>query len=336
MHSSKVNSYFFNFSNTCKKCVVHTHTKYLNTILINLSLSGLKNINMLQTIENEKLICTIESNGAEIRSLKNKATGEEYIWQIDNSVWGSSSPVLFPAIGKIKEDKVVFNGKDFAMPKHGIIRNNNQLCFEQHGVSKCSFTLTSSQETLKKYPFKFSFSVEFILIEKHLEIIYKIENRDTVPMQFACGGHTAYACPLSENVKLTDYVIEFPTQLNLQANMLGASGLLSNNKREIESNEMILPLSDTLFDEDALIFTNIDCDWVRLRKKSEKKGIVVRFTDYPHLALWSKPTADFVCIEPWLGLPDRDDESIDLIKKISYKTIEPDTKFSISIEIEIE
>jgi galactose mutarotase-like enzyme len=66
---------------------------------------------MLYTLENEKLICTIESNGAEIRSLKNKATGAEYIWQIDKSIWGSSSPVLFPAIGKTKEDKVVFNEK---------------------------------------------------------------------------------------------------------------------------------------------------------------------------------------------------------------------------------
>ena len=41
---------------------------------------------MLHTIENELLICTIDSNGAEIRSLKNKTTNKEYIWQIDPSV----------------------------------------------------------------------------------------------------------------------------------------------------------------------------------------------------------------------------------------------------------
>ncbi|AWH72945.1 hypothetical protein DCS32_01830 [Dokdonia sp. Dokd-P16] len=60
---------------------------------------------MLHTIQNENLICTITSKGAEIRSLINKETGEEYIWQIDPSVWGSSSPVLFPAIGNVKENK---------------------------------------------------------------------------------------------------------------------------------------------------------------------------------------------------------------------------------------
>lgn len=291
---------------------------------------------MLHTIENEKLICTIESKGAEIRSLKDKASGKEYIWQIDPTVWGSSSPVLFPAIGKIKADVVVFNGKDYAMPKHGIIRNNNRLSFEQQGLSKCTFTLASSPETLQQYPFKFLFSVEFALVGKRLVMTYHVENRDTVPLHFVCGGHTAYACPLDENIKLPDYVIEFPTPLNLKAGTLGASGLLSDRIREIEINEGILPLSDTLFNEDALIFANIEFDWVRLRKKSEKKGIVVRFTGYPHLALWSKPSADYVCIEPWLGLPDREDESIDLTQKPSYKTIEPDTGFSIAIETEIE
>ncbi|MFL1897220.1 aldose 1-epimerase family protein [Aquimarina sp. 2-A2] len=291
---------------------------------------------MLYTIENEMLICTIESKGAEIRSLINKTTGEEYIWQIKDSIWGSSSPVLFPAIGKIKEDRILYNGKAYAMSKHGIIRNNDKLTFEKFAESSCTFTLTSSEVTLKQYPFLFTFIIEYTLIDERLLMTYKVENLDTVPMQFACGGHTAYACPLSEEVSLSDYVIEFAKPLNLEANVLAASGLLSDHKRKISSNKGILPLSDTLFDDDALVFANIACDSVRLRKKSDTKGIVVSFKDYPHLALWSKPSADFVCIEPWLGLPDREDESIDLTKKTSYKTIEPGAEFSIAIETEIE
>ncbi|MFK7953833.1 MAG: hypothetical protein AB8B73_13390, partial [Ekhidna sp.] len=144
---------------------------------------------MLHTIENEYLVCTIESNGAEIRSLKSKATNEEYIWQIDNSIWGSSSPVLFPVIGKAKGDKIAFNGKDYAMPKHGIMRNTDQLIFEQKETSKCVFTLNSSTATQEHYPFKFSFSVEFQLIDQRLIMTYHIENGDSIPMPFACGGH---------------------------------------------------------------------------------------------------------------------------------------------------
>lgn len=291
---------------------------------------------MLHTIKNKNLTCTIDSNGAEIRSLIDNTNGREYIWQITPSVWGSSSPVLFPAIGKIKENKITFNGEAYAMPKHGFIRNNNSLSFKSNSISKCTFKLTNSNKTLKQYPFLFSFSIEFSLVNKRLITTYFIENKDTVPMPFSCGGHTAYLCSLNNNIKLSDYVIEFPNRQLLKSKTLGQSGLLSNQLRRIETNENTLELSDTLFDKDALIFSDIEFNWVRLRKKSNNKGIIVRFKNYPHLALWSKPSADFICIEPWLGLPDSENESLDLMNKTSYKTIQPNSKFSISIETEIE
>lgn len=291
---------------------------------------------MLHSIQNEALICTIESVGAEIRSLKNKVTGEEYIWQINESVWGSSSPVLFPAIGKIKEDKIVYNGANFFMPKHGIIRNNEDLIFEKRGDSSCVFTLKSSGKTLLQYPFKFSFSVEFSLIENRLIMKYIVENQDILPMYFACGGHTAYALPLNPTTQLSDYVVEFPKDVELFASTLGESGLLSNRKRNIATNGKLLSLSETLFNEDALIFENVNYDWVRLRKKGEEKGVIVKFTGYPHLALWAKPGADYICVEPWLGLPDSENESIDITQKPTYKSIEPNTTFSIAIETEVE
>ncbi|RFC55071.1 aldose 1-epimerase family protein [Brumimicrobium aurantiacum] len=291
---------------------------------------------MLHTIENEHLKCTIESNGAEIRSLIDKNKGKEYIWQIDESVWGSSSPVLFPAIGNIKDGKQLFEGKEFAMTKHGIIRNNDQLIFKQLSRSSCAFTLNSSEKTLEKYPFDFSFTVEYSIIGNKLKMDYHIENNGTVPMYFACGGHTAYACPIDENVKLSDYVIEFPIKNNLKSRKLGPTGLLSNEEKEISIENRSLQLSDTLFNEDALIFSNIDFDWVRLRKVNEAKGVIVRFTGYPNLAIWSKPSADYVCIEPWLGLPDSEEEALALPKKSTYKSLDPNSKFSISITTEIE
>ncbi len=291
---------------------------------------------MLHTIENDELICTIESVGAEIRSLKDKATGLEYIWQIDKSIWGSSSPVLFPAIGKIKSDRIVFKGENYGMTRHGIIRHNNTLSFEQLGDEKCSFTLISSKKTLQQYPYQFLFSVVYELNGNRLSMTYHIENRNSVPMHFACGGHTAYACALGDGIKLSDYVIEFPVQFNFIASTLGESGLLSQTKREIPNHEGLLVLSDTLFNKDALIFEDINFDWVRLRKKNLKKGIVVRFKGYSNLALWSKPAADYVCIEPWLGLPDSEDDSIDITQKSSYKSIAPNSKFSITIDTEVE
>jgi galactose mutarotase-like enzyme len=117
---------------------------------------------------------------------------------------------------------------------------------------------------------------------------------------------------------------------------LGDSGLLSNRIRDIKTHHNLLYLSKNLFDEDALIFADIDFKWVRLRKKDAKKGIVVTFAEYPNLALWAKPGADYVCIEPWLGLPDRENESIILNEKSNYKKLGITDTYSITIETLIE
>lgn len=291
---------------------------------------------MLHTIENEFLICSIDSKGAEIRSFKDKRTGIDYIWQINEEIWGSSSPVLFPAIGNIKDGKILFEGIEYPMTKHGIVRNNDDLTFSQSNDSSCSFTLNSSKKTLALYPFDFSFTVEFTLSEKTLSMEYRIENKSSLPMHFSCGGHTAYSLPLNEKTKLSDYVIEFPIQHNLKSRTLGPIGLLSINEKEVKIENGILALSNNLFNEDALIFTEIDFNWIRLRKKEKENGVIVRFSGYPNLALWSKPGADFVCIEPWLGLPDSEYESLDVTEKSTYKSILPGSIFNIAIETEIE
>ena len=86
-----------------------------------------KTTRMQYHIQNEHLSAGISSLGAEIRSLKDRQSGEEFIWQINPEVWGSSAPVLFPAIGSLKDGYVLHKGEKYALPKHGIIRNNQDL-----------------------------------------------------------------------------------------------------------------------------------------------------------------------------------------------------------------
>lgn len=143
-------------------------------------------------------------------------------------------------------------------------------------------------------------------------------------------------CPITEDIKLSDYVLEFPHELSLETNTILGSELLSFKKRKIPSDGKLLSLSENLFDNDFLIFPDLNCEWVRLRKKDEAKGTKVHFKDYPHLALWSKPGADFLCIEPWLGLPDFEDESTLLTQKRAHQIIQPNETFSIDIVTEVE
>ena len=59
-------------------------------------------------IKNEELTLEIDSLGAEMKSLKYNASGQEYLWQADPAYWGRTSPVLFPLVGNYRENKTEY------------------------------------------------------------------------------------------------------------------------------------------------------------------------------------------------------------------------------------
>ncbi len=295
-----------------------------------------KTTRMQYHIQNEHLSAGISSLGAEIRSLKDRQSGEEFIWQINPEVWGSSAPVLFPAIGSLKDGYVLHKGEKYALPKHGIIRNNQDLKFQQISDSECSFSLESSPATAKLYPFEFRFRVSYKLEGRRLIMEYHIENLGDELMPFICGGHTAYALPLKDGFRLNDYQVQFPTPAeSIEALTLAESGLLGSRKRNFPLEKGALVLNQDIFKEDALIFANVNCEEVILKKPGQQSDLRIVFKGYPHLALWAKPGADYVCIEPWLGLPDREEEPTDLSEKSTYRFLEAGNSFSIAISTEV-
>lgn len=287
---------------------------------------------MLHHIENDYLSATIESVGGEIRSLRNKETGEEYIWPMNPAVWASSSPVLFPAIGKIKGDVIHYDGQAYKMPKHGIIRHHEALRFQQYSPACAGFVLESNQATRIQYPFEFHFEVRYTLEGRSLNMEFHITNQGRLPMPFICGGHTAYLCSLSDGKQLRDYYVEFPKeQQALEASTLGDSGLLGDEKRSISLEKGRLYLSDTLFNKDALIFADLGLNEVKLGRKEKGAFLSLQFEGYPHLALWSKPAADYLCIEPWLGLPDHQESPLEVSLKPGHVLLGAKEKRQFSI-----
>ena len=45
--------------------------------------------------------------------------------------------------------------------------------------------------------------------------------------------------------------------------------------------------------------------------------------DFPHLTLWTKPAAPFLCIEPWAGEPDADGFAGELAARASTRLLAP-------------
>ena len=75
------------------------------------------------TLENKDLVVKVHSKGAELYSVVNRNTGLEYMWSGDPAFWGKTSPVLFPIVGTLKDDKFIFGGNSYTLSRHGFARD---------------------------------------------------------------------------------------------------------------------------------------------------------------------------------------------------------------------
>jgi aldose 1-epimerase family protein, lacX len=69
---------------------------------------------------------------------------------------------------------------------------------------------------------------------------------------------------------------------------------------------------------------------------SDKKDERISFRFHSkYLSIWSKTNAgDFVCIEPWDGLPDFEKPNLELSKKEGINSLKPGEEYLFSYEME--
>lgn len=282
---------------------------------------------MQVNLSSTQLRAVINSGGAELSSLKNN-NGIEYIWQADKTIWPRHAPVLFPIVGKLKDNSYAVNDKQYQLSQHGFARDMN---FEVVSTApgECTFRLTSDQETRKKYPFDFIFDVSYRLVENTITTEYCVKNNSEDTMLFSVGAHPGFSCPLMANESFDDYVLEFEkdryeiTSLN--------DGLLTATKTELRLNNKLLAISTGLFDNDALVFESNQVNKVTLRHKSGFNKITLECEGWPFFGIWSKKGCDrFVCLEPWYGIADAEDNTGDLSSKKGILSLEPGREFRAS------
>lgn len=288
---------------------------------------------MIYNIANPYFEVGIHSVGAELCSFKSKQTGTEFIWKGDERIWGSTAPVLFPIIGALKENSFRYKGKTYQLPKHGFVRHNERLVFEQLNEHTLKVTLHNDEETFSMYPFEFRFEVLFELIENALNIHHKVFNLGAEEMLFSLGGHPAINCPFFENEQYSDYAIDFHEPVTLKTHLLSAEGLVTNSTQQVLENETAIHLTDHLFDNDALIFKDIPAKLATIQSKNHTTMVTFKYPDFTNLGIWAKPKAPFVCIEPWLGVADFENTSGQLSEKDGILTLPAGEKFEASFSI---
>jgi galactose mutarotase-like enzyme len=80
---------------------------------------------MNHTLSNDSISASVSAAGAELISLKN-AQGLELLWQA-GPVWPRHAPILFPIVGRLKNDELQHQGKLYPMTQHGFARDRKAL-----------------------------------------------------------------------------------------------------------------------------------------------------------------------------------------------------------------
>ena len=249
------------------------------------------------TLRNDMMTATVAADGAELCSLKN-AQGLELLWQA-GAAWPRHAPLLFPIVGRLKNDELRHGGKIYPMTQHGFARDH-RFDWVQREPTSCTLQLTDSAATRARYPFAFRLSVAYTLNDADLDIGLEIANTGEEMLPASVGAHPAFNWPLLPGLAKEDYALVFAQEEALPIRRL-KDGLLRAALEPTPIRGNTLALSERLFDDDAIILDRPASASVRFAARSGPE-LEVSWEGFRELGIWSKPKgAPFLCIEPWYG-----------------------------------
>ena len=278
------------------------------------------------TISNHQIKATINTLGAELIQLEKD--NQNYIWTVDETYWNKTSPILFPIVGRLKNDSYSIEDKNYELPRHGFARNF-EFEIEHKTENAVVLLLTENQETLKQYPFQFELRLKYEIIENSLKLNYSIINKSQEIMPFSIGAHPAFAI----DGLFSDYTLDFNQSEDFISHELEKEQF-NNSSKKIPSENGKINLDYALFEKDALVFKHLKSDTLTLLKKNQPY-LSVKFKDFPYLGIWTKPNAPFLCIEPWCGLADNANHNENIFEKEGIQLLDNNAEFQREINIVI-
>lgn len=281
-------------------------------------------------IGNEEVSVEIAAMGAEMQSITT-ADGAQWLWNGDPEFWTGRAPILFPIVGKAPGDQVTVEGEGGSMRQHGFARRSVFTLLEE-GKDFCRFGLEDGPTSKMSYPFSFSLVVEYRVVGRGLTVSAEVTNRDTRVMPFGFGFHPALHWPLPgaeghEHRVVLDSGAE-PPMVRLE------DGLLDPEPLPSPFSGGAVVLKHGLFEDDAMIFP--EGAGAGARFEAGPKAVHLSWENLPNFALWSKPGAPFLCLEPWHGMAATVDGSTEIGERPDIVKLGPEAsaRFSLSLRFE--
>lgn len=286
----------------------------------------------LTTLTKGPLTITVDSFGAQLTSIKRE--GIEYLWQGDGRWWKGQAPVLFPIVGRLRDDWSQTAQGPAPMKRHGVARIS-PFAIDEALEDEITLTLNANDDTKALYPYDFQLTMNYALTpDESIRQSFTVVNTGSVDLPFVIGGHPAFNVPLNPATGevFEDYQLRFAKPWTAQSPILVATGLWDwQHPMTVMEDSAVVPLTRHLFDTDTLCFTNVPDSVVTLEGTKSGKGMTVGFEGFDYLGVWSyERKAPFVALEPWTGCATSTDEDESLEGKRGMNSLEPGGVFKRS------
>lgn len=251
----------------------------------------------LTRISNSEVTLDVAALGAEMQTLTTR-DGRHWLWSGDANFWTGRSPILFPMVGRAPQDTISIDDKRYQMGQHGFARRSAFTLVDEWR-EHCTYRLEASEPTLAMYPFDFVLDIEHRLEGRAVMVTASVTNRDSRTMPYGVGFHPAFAWPLPGGEGQSHSVV-LDNGASPEVHRL-SGGLIDPAPRPSPFANGALTLKHEDFSGDAMIFPQGAGTGLRY---GSANGPSVHFTweNLPNLALWTKPGAGFICLEPWHGM----------------------------------
>lgn len=265
----------------------------------------------LHVLNSAELQVTITAQGAELQSIRSRADGAEWLWQGDAAWWAGRAPLLFPVVGRSPQDRVTIAGQDYPMGSHGFARHSS---FTPLAVSdsEARFELRPDAAIRAVYPFEFRLTMTYRLQGDRLACLAQVANDGELPMPCQFGFHPALVWPLPGAQGQQHLVVlengAAPAMLRPDAD-----GLMGPVRHPSPFRGGQLVVDAALFEAGAMVFPQGAGTEVRLTAPAAEVRMVTG--NLPAFALWQKPGAPFLCLEPWHGMAPFPSQGPDLARR---------------------
>lgn len=281
-------------------------------------------------ITNGELTARIDPLGAELVSLCD-ASGAQWLTDADPAFWTGHAPLLFPIVGRLAGDALRVDGREYPMKQHGFARRM-EWDVVGAGADGVTFRLRDNAATRAAFPFGFEIAVLYILEEFTLSAVVRVSNPGDAPLPFSFGFHPAFAWPLPGGGSKSGHSIIFDQPEPQDICRLNADGLLAGGESTpLDGRD--LALDPALFAADALIWDRLASR--RIEYRSATGPWLEATFNLPHLGIWQKPGANFICIEPWQGHADPAGFAGEFAEKPGVVLLPPGAEHSLRMDVTI-